>query len=150
MARCFPFGFYLRVMKRTHALLIVLAVAMAAIAGTFAALRSSQLRANAAPKVSAAQIQRQIHSLDRTEAALRAQLRRKPPALPALPHAIPQATLSAPAAAAPPALASAPAPRITYVRPKPVIRIVHRHGGEHGDDGGTRLAASGNGSHLDD
>ena len=137
-------------MKRTHALLIVLAVAMAAIAGTFAALRSSQLRANAAPKVSAAQIQRQIHSLDRAEAALRAQLRRKPPALPALPHAIPQPTLSAPAAAAPSALASAPAPRVTYVRPKPIIRIVHRHGGEHGDDAGTRLAASGNGSHLDD
>ena len=140
-------------MKRTHALLIVLAVAMAAVAGTFAALRSSQLRANAAPKVSAVQIQHQIHSLDRAEAALRAQLRRTPPALPALPHATPQPTFSAPAASAPAALASAPAPRVTYVRAKPIIHIVHRHGGEpgeHGDDGGSRLAAAGNGSHLDD
>lgn len=139
-------------MKRTHALLLVFAVAMAAVAGTFAALRSSQLRANAAPKVSAVQIQRQIQSLDRAEAALRAQLRRKPPALPALPRTTSQPTLAAPAASAPSALASAPAPRVTYVRPKPIVRIVHRHGGEHGDheDGGTRLAAAGNGSHLDD
>jgi hypothetical protein len=128
-------------MKRTHALLIVLAVATAAVAGTFAALRSSQLRANAAPKVSAVQIQRQIRSLDRAEAALRAQLRRKPPALPAL---------AAPAAPAPAALAGATAPRVTYVRPAPIIHVVHRHGGESGDDGDRTLAASGVGSHLDD
>ncbi len=123
---------------------------MAAVAGTFAALRSSQLRANAAPKVSAVQIQRQIRSLDRAEAALRAQLRRKPPALPPLPHATSQTALPAPPA--PAALASSPAPAVTYVRPKPIIHIVHRHGGEHGDheDGGTALAAAGNGSHLDD
>jgi len=138
-------------MKRTHALLIVLAVAIAAVAGTFAALRSSQLRANAAsPKVSAAQIQQQIHALDRAEAALRVQLRRQPPALPALPHATPQPVLSAPAAPAPAALASAVAPRVTYVRAKPIIRIVHRHGGEHGDDGETMAAGSSIGSHLDD
>ena len=128
-------------MKRTHALLIVLALALAAVAGTFAALRSSQLRANAAPKVSAVQIQRQIQSLDRAEAALRAQLRRKPPALPAL---------AKPAAPAPAALASAAAPRVTYVRPAPIIHIVHRHGGESGDGGERTLAASGVGSHLDD
>jgi hypothetical protein len=138
-------------MKRTHALLIVLAVAMAAVAGTFAALRSSQLRANAAaPKVSAVQIQQQIHSLDRAEAALRAQLRRQPPALPAVPHATPQPVLAAPAPSAPTSLASAPAPRVTYVRPKPIIRIVHRHGGESGDDGERTVAASSIGSHLDD
>jgi hypothetical protein len=128
-------------MKRTHALLIVLAVAMAAVAGTFAALRSSQLRANAAPKVSAVQIQQQIRSLDRAEAALRAQLRRKPPALPAL---------ATPAAPAPAALASASSPRVTYVRPAAIIHIVHRHGGESGGDGERTLAASGIGSHLDD
>lgn len=140
-------------MKRTHALLLVLAIASAAVAGTFAALRSSQLRANAAPKVSAVQIQRQIQSLDRAEAALRAQLRRKPPALPALPHVTSQPTGSAPAAPAPAALASAPAPRVTYVRAKPIVRIVHRHGGEHGehDDGsGASIVTDGNGSHFDD
>ena len=139
-------------MKRTHALLLVLAVAMAAVAGTFAALRSSQLRANAAPKVSAVQIQRQNQALDRAEAALRAQLRRKPPALPPVPRTTSQPAVSAPAA---PALAAAAAPRVTYVRPKPIVRIVHRHGGEPGDhegggDGSTTLAAAGNGSHLDD
>jgi hypothetical protein len=140
-------------MKRTHALLLVFAVAMAAVAGTFAALRSSQLRANAAPKVSAAQIQQQIHSLDKAEAALRAQLRRKPPALPPLPHVTAHVTAPAPAAAAPAAMASAPAPRVTYVRAKPIIHIVHRHGGEpgeHEDGGGSLLAAGGNGSHFDD
>jgi hypothetical protein len=136
-------------MKRTHALLIVLAVATAAVAGTFAALRSTQLRANAAPKVSAVQIQRQTLALDRAEATLRAQLRRKPPALPKLPQATPQPGLSTPAGA-PSALASAAAPTVTYVRPKPIVRIVHRRGGESGDDGGTTLAAAGNGSHLDD
>ena len=114
-------------MKRTPALLLVLAVAMAAVAGTYAALRSSQLRANAAPKVSAAQINRQLIALDRAEAALRAQLQRKPPALPALPKATPQSVGSQPAA---PVLAGAAAPRVTYVRPKPIIHIVHRHGGE--------------------
>jgi hypothetical protein len=137
-------------MKRTHALLIVLALATAAVAGTFAALRSSQLRANAAPKVSAVQIQRQIQALDRAEASLRAQLRRKPPALPPLPHPASQPTGTALPAAAP---AAAVAPRVTYVRPAPIVHIVHRHGGEDGehDDGGSRsLAASGNGSHFDD
>jgi hypothetical protein len=139
-------------MKRTHALLIVLAVAMAAVAGTFAALRSSQLRANAAPKVSAADIQRQIRALDRAEATLRVQLSRKPPKLPRLPQATPRSTVSVPAAAAPSVLASAATPRVTYVRPKPIVRIVHRHGGEPGDheDGGTAIAASGNGRNLDD
>lgn len=140
-------------MKRTHALLIVLAVAMAAIAGTFAALRSSQLRANAAPKVSAVQIQRQIQSLDRAEAALREQLRRKPPALPALPHVTSQPTGPVSAAPAPAALASAPAPTVTYVRAKPIVHIVHRHGAERGerdDGGGGSIAAGGNGSHFDD
>jgi hypothetical protein len=140
-------------MKRTHALLLVLAVASAAVAGTFAALRSSQLRANAAPKVSAVQIQRQIQALDRTEAALRAQLRRKPPALPPLPHPASQPAGSSMPAAAPAALATAAAPRVTYVRPKPIVHIVHRHGGEHGeqDDGsGASIAAGGNGSHFDD
>ncbi len=124
---------------------------MASVAGTYAALRSSQLRANAAPKVSAVQIQRQNQALNRAEAALRAQLRRKPPALPALPRT--QPVHAVPAGPAP-ALAGAAAPRVTYVRPKPIVHIVHRHGGEPGDhegggDGST-LAAAGNGSHFDD
>ena len=125
---------------------------MAAVAGTFAALRSSQLRANAAaPKVSAVQIQQRLRALDRAEAALRVELRRKPPALPAVPHPAPVA--SVPAAPAPAALASAPAPRVTYVRAKPIIHIVHRHGGEPGDhegEGGAPSAAGGAGSHFDD
>jgi hypothetical protein len=125
---------------------------MAAVAGTFAALRSSQLRANAAPKVSAAAIQRQIRALDRAEATLRVQLSRKPPKLPRLPKATPRPAVSVPAAAAPSVLASASTPRVTYVRPKPIVRIVHRHGGEHGDheDGGPATATSGNGRNLDD
>ena len=128
---------------------------MAAVAGTYAALRSSQLRANAAPKVSAVQIQRQNQALDRAEAALRAQLRRKPPALPPLPRPASQSAPGTAAARGGPALAAAAAPRVTYVRPKPIVHIVHRHGGEHGEHegeggGSMQLAAAGNGSHLDD
>ena len=137
-------------MKRTHALLIVLALGVAAVAGTYAALRSSQLRANAAPKASAADIQRQIQALDRAEATLRTQFNRKPPKLPPLPR--PQPALSVPAAASPSAAASASTPRVTYVRPAPIVHIVHRHGGEPGDDGegGGAAAPSGNGSTFDD
>jgi len=116
-------------MKKGHALLIALAVAVAASFGMLAASRTTQLGASAkaAGGVSAAQIAAQNQRLDRAEIALHRQLQRKPPALPALPAL----------AAAPPAQQ-----RVVYVRPAPIVKHVHRAGGheaegsEHGDGGG--------------
>jgi hypothetical protein len=120
-------------MKRTHALIVAIVVAFATIAGTFAALRTTQLgaNANASSHVSAAQIAKQNLALDRAERTLLAELHKRPPALPPLPVASRPAT--APAAAAP--------QTVIYHRPPAIVHVVHRHGGEHegqdhGDGGG--------------
>ena len=113
-------------MRRTHAFLIALALGAAVIAGTFAALRSQQLARNAAPRVSSNQYLNQTRALDRAEAALRAELRRRPPAIPAVPTAAPVA------AQAPQA--------VIYRRPAPIVRVIHRRGGEpeaESHDGGS-------------
>lgn len=114
-------------MKRTHAFIVAVAVAFAAIAGTFAALRTTQLgaNANASSHVSAAQIAKQNLALDRAERTLLAELHKRPPALPPLPVASRPAT--APAAAAP--------QTVIYHRPPPVVHVIHRHGGEQEHDG---------------
>ena len=71
-------------MKRIHAIIIALALAVAVVAGTFAAMRSAQLGAasSATPRVTSSEVARQTRALNRAEAALRAQLRRRPPAVP--------------------------------------------------------------------
>jgi hypothetical protein len=124
-------------MKPAHALVLVAAVAIATVAGTYAALRTTQLSAASAQpfRVDEATVAAQNRALDRAEAALRAQLRRKPPALPPVP--------SAPAG---PAIRAAAPPSVVYVRPKPIVRVIHRHGaGEHESEGG-----DGAGAGLDD
>jgi len=120
-------------MKRTHAFAIAIVVAFSAVAGTFAALRTTRLGANAqaTTHVSTAQIVNQNRAIDRAERALIAELRKKPPAVPPLPVA----SHPAPIAAA----ASAPQ-TVIYHRPPPVVHVIHRHGGEQdgreGPDGG--------------
>ena len=107
-------------MKRIHALLIALALAVAVVAGTFAAMRTTQLGTSsttATQHVSTAEVARQTRILNRAEAALRAQLRRKPPKVPALPAAV-----TAPAA---------PAQTVIYHRAPTIVHVLHRHGGEH-------------------
>ena len=107
-------------MKRTHALAISLLLAIAVLLGSFAAIRSTRLSASAAaPRVDAARLARQNAALDRAEAVLRAELRRKPPAVPALPA---------------PSRVSAPQ-TVIYRRPPAIVHVVHRHGGER--DGGS-------------
>jgi hypothetical protein len=102
-------------MRRTHAFLVALALGIAVVAGTFAALRSQELARTAAPRVSSTQYLSQSRALDRAEAAIRAELRRRPPAIP-------------PVAAH----AAARAPQaVIYRRPAPIVRVIHRHGGEH-------------------
>ena len=110
-------------MKRTHALIIALALAIAVVAGSFAALRTTQLGAKATPQVNSIQIAQQNRALDRAAAALRAELKHKPPAIPTL-H---QATR---------VLA---AQTVIYHRPAPIVHVIHRAGGgehESSDRGG--------------
>ena len=118
-------------MTRTHGFLIALALTVAVVAGMFAALRTTQLGSASTPRVSSAQVQHQTRVLNRAEAALRAQLRHKPPRVTALGAA------SAPAAA--------PPQTVIYRRPRPIVHVLHRHGG---DDSSERADGAGGG--LDD
>jgi hypothetical protein len=113
-------------MKRIHALLIATAVAAVAVLGLIAATRTMQLGAAASqPKVTATEIAKRNRTLDRIEASLSVQAARKPPALPALPSAAP-------------AIAR-PAPSVLYVRLKPLVRVVHRHGEHETEHDGAEL-----------
>ena len=89
------------------------------------------LASSTTPHVAQAQIDRQNRMLDRAEAALRAQARRTPPALPAIP------AVTTPAAAEPPA--------VVYRRAPTIVRVVPRHGeredGEHGGEQRARRRA---------
>jgi hypothetical protein len=109
-------------MKRSHAFLIALAIGVAAVFGLMAATRTAYLGSNAthATTISSAQIAARNRALDQMEVALRKQLTRKPPALPPMPAA---------------ASRQAQQQRVLYVRPAPIVHIVHRHGGEHEAEG---------------
>ena len=104
-------------MDRRHGLFIALAIGLAAIAGTYAALQTTDLGAQAATtsekEIAAADVR-----LDEQEAALRRAARKRPPKLPKLPA---RATAtsggggvfpSGPGSSAP-AVASAPAPAMS-------------------------------------
>ena len=109
-------------MKRTHALLISLVLALAVVLGSFAAIRSTRLSTAAtAPRASSSEIARQNAALSKAEAALRSQLARKPPAIP---------TLDRKAAVATPQT-------VVYRRAPAIVHVVHRHGGERDDGGGS-------------
>jgi hypothetical protein len=115
-------------MNKLHVILVAGALAVAAVLGTSAALRTTSLgrahRASADAAVSA-----RARQLDRFEAALRAQLAKEPPALPSVPKGGP---VHPPAAA----------PRVVYRRPPAVVVVKHTH---HGDDGGFERADGGDG-----
>ncbi len=98
-------------------------MAIAAVAGTYAAMRTTQLSvASAQPaRVSTAAIASQNRALHRARAALLAELKRKPPALPPVPAPAPVSAPAVRTATAPPA-AAAP---VIYVRPKPIVHVIH-------------------------
>ena len=96
-------------MRRIHTFVIALVLAVAAVAGLFAVSHTTQLGAAARAQVPAGQIAARSRQLDRIERALLAEAQRTP-------HAATQ-----PAAQRP----------TIYVRPKPIVRVVHRAGGEH-------------------
>jgi hypothetical protein len=102
-------------MDRRHGLFIAVAIGLAAIAGTYAALQTTDLGAQAATssekEIAAADVR-----LDKQEAALRRAAKKRPPKLPKLPARASGAasggggaTASGPGSAAP-AAAAAPAP----------------------------------------
>ena len=103
-------------MKRSHALLLALLLGVAAVAATFAVLSTTSLgmSAKAAPATSSARIAARNAKLDKAEAALRHALKKRPPALPALPKRVKAqphvVQVAAPAPAAQQVATSAPAP----------------------------------------
>jgi hypothetical protein len=104
-------------MKKIHALAIALILAVSAGLGLAAATKTAGLRSATPTTVtSKAAIAARSRKLDRVEAALRRALRDKPPALPATRRP-----------------AAAPAQRVVYRRPAPIVVI--KHGSHHGDDG---------------
>ncbi len=112
--------------NKKHALAISLAVGVAAIAGTVAATRTVHLGAGTSTvPASSTVVAQRAKALDRTEIALRKALAQRPPKLPPLPAKIQG---SGTPAGAP--LAAAPSQRVVYVRPAPIIRHVHRTGGD--------------------
>jgi hypothetical protein len=94
-------------MRRIHAFTIAVVLAGAALAGLFAATRTTQLGAAAHARVPTAQIAKRNRQLDKIEKALLAETRRGPEAQ------------------------SQPRQGVVYVRPKPIVHVVHRKGGEH-------------------
>jgi hypothetical protein len=128
-------------MPRKAVFIVVLSLAFAAVTGTIALTRTVHLgQAAARPSVSRHLIVKRKTQLDRFEASLRAELKRRPPAVPRVPPA--PAVSPAPAAAPMTAPASVAAQRVVYRRPAPIIVHKHRPGGgehegaDHGDGGG--------------
>ena len=108
-------------MHKLNLTLIAALIAGAAVLGTVAAVRTTAL-STAHTRSADRTVAQRAKQLDRFEAALRAQLRKRPPALPAVPK---------PAAAPAPSNVQA-APRVVYRRPAPIVVVRHTH---HGDDG---------------
>ena len=127
-------------MSRTAIVIVALSLAFAAVTGTIALTRTVHLgQAATKPAVSQSAVARRTAQLNRFEASLRAELKKKPPAVPKVPPA--------PAVSPAPAAAQASAPlvssqRVIYKRPAPIIIHKHRPGGgehegaDHGDGGG--------------
>jgi hypothetical protein len=112
-------------MNRLNVAVIAGALAVAAVLGTVAATHTISLgTANRQSADSALRVR--TKQLDRFEAALRRQLAKKPPALPA----VPKSPAVAPPAAAP--------QRVVYRRPPAIVVVRHTH---HGDDGNEREAS---------
>ena len=102
-------------MRKLNVILIAALLAIAVVLGTVAASRTISLGASA-KAASASRLDARTKKLEAFEASLDRALARKPPALPVVPK---------PAA-------DAPAPRVVYRRPPPVVVTTHTH---QGDDG---------------
>lgn len=114
-------------MKPLHAIAVAAALAIVAVLGGTAVMKTLTLGATAR-QASAASIATRAHKLDSFEAGLKKALRSKPPALPKVPT-LGAGGVAAPAGSTLPVGASAP--RVIYRRPAPII--IHKQS-RHGDD----------------
>lgn len=121
-------------MKRIHALVIAAVLAVAGVAGTFAALKTTALGVEAAT-VSDADLAKRTQKLNRAAKQLRNAAKRRPPALPAVP-----ARVSSGGGSSGAVLASAPAPVVvSNSGPGSLSSGSGGHGGGHHefeDEGG--------------
>jgi hypothetical protein len=106
-------------MRKLHVTIVATLLAGAAVLGAVAVTHTVSLGA-AQRQPSSASIQARTRQLDRLQASLRRALTQKPKARPAA--------------------AAAPAPRIVYHRPPPIVVVRHTH---HGDDGSFENADGG-------
>ena len=100
-------------MRRIHVFVIAFVLAAAAVAGLFAVTRTTQLGAATRAQIPSWQVAARNRQLDRIEKALLARAQRAPRA-------------NRPARAQTPTI---------YVRPKPIVRVVHHGGGEDDNEG---------------
>lgn len=119
-------------MNKLNVAVVAGMLALAAVLGTIAATHTVSLGA-AHQKTASSTLRAQTKKLDRFEAALRRQLAKKPPKLPAVPKT--------------PVAAPTPAPQqaqqqVVYRRPPPVVVVKHTH---HGDDGSEHEGSGGDG-----
>jgi hypothetical protein len=121
-------------MNKAQITLFALLIAGATVLGAVALTRTTNL-GRAARHTNDAAIAARTKQLGMYAAKLQKELKKKPPALPAVPK---------PAPASAPAAAPAPqqTPRIVYHRPPPVVTVVHTH---HGGDDGSREGDGGGG-----
>jgi hypothetical protein len=118
-------------MPRKAVAIVALSLAFAVVTGTIALTKTVHLgQAAAKPAVSDRAIAKRTAQLNRFEAALLAQLGKKPPAVPKLPPAPAASSVPAVSAAASGPVSAAPQ-RVVYVRPAPIVVHKHRAGGEH-------------------
>ena len=119
-------------MNRLNVAAIAGMLALAAVLGTIAATNTVSLGTSHRQTASST-LRAQTKKLNRFEAALRRQLARKPPKLPAVPTA--KASVAAPVHATQQAQQ-----QVVYRRPPPVVVVKHTH---HGDDGAEHEGSSG-------
>jgi hypothetical protein len=120
-------------MNRINVAAIAGMFALAAVLGTIAATHTVSLGATHRRSANAA-LRAQQKKLNRFEAALRKQLAKKPPKLPAVPKS--------PVVATPAAPPQQPQQQVIYRRPPPVVIVKHTH---HGDDGSEHEGSDGGG-----
>ncbi len=109
-------------MNKAHLTILAVLFAASAVLGAVAVTRTTHLGA-ASRAADDKAVAAQAHQLNAYAAALKKQLEKHPPALPAVPKA------TAPSA-------SAAAPHVIYQQPPPVVVTLHHHSDDGSDGGG--------------
>lgn len=125
-------------MHKLNVAVIAGTLALAAVLGTTAALRTVSLGA-ASTRASDAAVAKRTRQLDAFSARLQAALTQKPPPLPPIPKA-PSTSSVAASAQGGAATSGAPEQTVVYRRPAPIVVVQHR---SHEDDGVGREAGEG-------